>query len=122
VAVRQLVPANITTVINVTAAALQELSARASEDLLYVAREGLSNAVRHGAPTKIAVDLRQDDSETSLTIQDNGVGYDPAQVRPGLGTTSMRNRAEWLGADLTVLGIPGMGATIRVAFPRNRNG
>jgi signal transduction histidine kinase len=119
VAVRQLVPPEITTVINVSAAALQELSSRAAQDLLYIAREGLSNAVRHGAPTKIAVDLRRNDTQTSLTIQDNGVGFDPSAVRPGLGTTSMRNRAERLGADLTILGIPGMGSTIRVTFRRN---
>jgi signal transduction histidine kinase len=120
-AVRQLVPPHIATVLNVTAAALQELSSRAAEDLLYVAREGISNAVRHGAPTKIAVDLRQTASETTLAIQDNGIGFDAEQVRAGLGTTSMRNRAERLGADLAVVAIPGMGTTVRLRIPRTRN-
>lgn len=116
--VRQLVPPGIDTVVNITAAALQELTARDSEDLLYIAREGLSNAVRHGGPSKIAVDLRQTIGETSLTVQDNGVGFDQANARVGLGTITMRTRAERLGGSLTVLGIPGMGTTIRVAIPR----
>lgn len=116
--VRQLVPAGIDTVVNITAAALQELTSRDSEDLLYIAREALSNAVRHGAPTKVAIDLRQTPDETWLTVQDNGVGFDTANARQGLGTVTMRTRAERLGGALTVLGIPGMGTTVRVTIPR----
>ena len=116
--IRQLVPPGTGTVVNITAAALQELSARESEDLLYIAREALSNAVRHGAASKIALDLRQSADETALTIQDNGVGFDQFNVRVGLGTVTMRTRSERLGAELSILGIPGMGTTVRVAIPR----
>lgn len=115
---RQLVPAGVDTVTNISASALQDMSPRDTEDLLYIAREAISNAVRHGAPTKIAVDVRQSESETSLTVQDNGVGFDANQARQGLGSITMRTRAERLGANLTVLSIPGMGTTIRVQIPR----
>ncbi len=117
--IRQLVPAGIDTVVNITAAALQEISSREAEDLLYVAREALSNAIRHGRASKIAVDLRQTPDETALTVQDNGVGFDQANARTGLGTITMRTRAERLGATITVLGIPGMGTTVRVSIPRS---
>lgn len=116
--IRQMVPPKIATVVNIAAAALQELTARESEDLLYIAREALSNAVRHGAPTKIAVDLRQTDDATVLTIQDNGTGFEQDSTRRGLGSVTMRTRCERLGADLTVIPIPGMGTTVRVAIPR----
>jgi signal transduction histidine kinase len=116
--VRQIVSPSIATVVNISAAALQELSTRDAEDLLYIAREALSNAVRHGAPTKIAVDLRQSEDATILTVQDNGVGFDQAVVRRGLGRITMQTRAARLGADLTLIGIPGMGATVRVSIPR----
>jgi signal transduction histidine kinase len=119
--IRQIVAPGTDTVVNITAAALQELDARESEDLLYIAREALSNAVRHGAATKIGVDLRQTQGETSLTIQDNGVGFDPEHTRTGLGSVTMRTRADRLGGTLTVLGIPGMGTTVRVAIPRSHN-
>ncbi len=116
--IRQLVPPGTDAVVNITAAALQELTARDSEDLLFIAREALSNAIRHGCPTKVAVDLRQTADATSLTVQDNGVGFDQANVRSGLGTVTMRTRAERLNAELTILGIPGMGTTVRVSLPR----
>jgi signal transduction histidine kinase len=119
--IRQIVPSSIATVVNVSAAALQELGTREAEDLLYIAREALSNAMRHGAPTKIAVDLRQSEEATVLTIQDNGIGFDQATTRRGLGRITMQTRAARLGAELMWLGIPGMGATIRVSIPRNRS-
>lgn len=116
--IRQIVPPSIASVVNISAAALQELTARESEDLLYIAREALSNSVRHGAPTKIAVDLRQTRDATVLTVQDNGVGFEEASTRRGLGTVTMRTRCERLGAELTVIPIPGMGTTVRIAIPR----
>jgi signal transduction histidine kinase len=117
-AMRQIVPDGIDTVINIAAAALQEIRTRDAEDLLYIAREALSNAVRHGHATKIAVDLRQTVSETALTIQDDGIGFNADAVRSGLGTVTMRTRAERMGANLAVISIPGMGTTVRVSFPR----
>ena len=118
--IRQIVPPSIATVVNISAAALQTFNLRETEDLLYLAREALSNAMRHGAPAKIAVDLRQTNDSTVLTIQDNGVGFDQANIRKGLGSVTMRTRADRLGADLTVIGIPGMGTTVRVAIPNTR--
>lgn len=120
-AVRQIVPDGIDTVVNISAAALQEIRAREAEDLLYIAREALSNAARHGNPTKIAVDLRQTSEETALTIQDNGSGFNSDAVKIGLGSVTMRTRAERIGASLAVIGIPGMGTTVRVSFPRRTN-
>jgi signal transduction histidine kinase len=115
---RQLAPAGVDVVTNIAAAALQEVSSRAAEDLLFIAREAMSNAIRHGRATKLAIDLRQTRDEMSLTVQDNGTGFDQATARIGLGTVTMRTRAERLGGSLTVLGIPGMGTTVRVVIPR----
>ena len=114
---RQLVPPGIDVILNITAPALNELTPRAATDLLFIAREAVSNAVRHGSPTKIAIDLRQTSGEIALTIQDNGAGYDQFNARSGLGTITMRSRAERLGAQLTSLSLPGMGTTVRVAVP-----
>jgi signal transduction histidine kinase len=116
---RQLVPDGIDVVFNLSAPALQGFSARAIEDLVSIAREAISNAIRHGQPTKIAVDLRQTDDDMALTIQDNGVGFETNTMRKGLGTVTMQTRAQRMGAQLTVLSIVGMGTTIRIAIPRD---
>ena len=116
--VRQIVPAGVDVVTNLSAPALHELRSRDVEDFVYIAREALSNAVRHGHPTKVAVDLRQTADFTVLTVQDNGVGFDTETVTTNMGTITLRTRAERLGADLTIVSVPGMGTTVRVQMPR----
>jgi signal transduction histidine kinase len=116
--IRQMIPIGVDVVTNINAPVLHELKPRDVEDLLYIAREALSNAIRHGHPSKVAIDLRQTGDATTLTVQDNGVGFDTEAVRPSMGTITLRTRAERLGAALTVLSVPGMGTTVRVAVPR----
>ena len=116
--IQQIVPAGIDVVSNINAAALHELTTRDVEDLLYIAREALSNAIRHGHPTKVAVDLRQTAESTTLTVQDNGIGFDAELVRRSMGSVTLQTRSERLGAELTILSVPGMGTTVRVAMPR----
>lgn len=115
---RDLVPPGVDVVFNISAPAMQTLSSREIEDMVSIAREAISNAVRHGLPTKLAVDLRQSESATALTVQDNGVGFDVDSVGRGLGTVTMQTRAERLGAEISLLSIPGMGTTVRVTLPR----
>jgi len=119
--IRQIVPSGVDVVTNLHAPSLHEIGARDVEDLVYIAREALSNAVRHGRPTKVAVDLRQTADHTILTVQDNGVGFDAEFVQPSMGTITLRTRAERLGADLAVMSVPGMGTTVRVSVPRPRS-
>lgn len=116
---RDLVPQGVDVVFNISAPALQELSAREIEDLLSIAREAISNAIRHGQPTKIAVDLRQSEFDTALTVQDNGAGFDLNVVGRGLGTVTMQTRAQRMGAQLSVVSVPGMGTTVRATLPRS---
>jgi two-component system vancomycin resistance sensor histidine kinase VraS len=113
------VPSGVNVVFNISAPAMQELSSREVEDLISIAREAISNAIRHGQPTKVAVDLRQSEAFTALTVQDNGSGYDVNLVGRGLGTITMQTRAERLGATLSVLSVPGMGTTVQTTLPRS---
>jgi signal transduction histidine kinase len=115
---RELVPQGVDIVFNISAPALQELASREMEDLISIAREAVSNAVRHGQPTKIAVDLRQSEFDTALTVQDNGVGFDVNAVGRGLGTVTMHTRAQRLSAEIVILSVPGMGSTVRTTLPR----
>jgi signal transduction histidine kinase len=50
-----------------------------------------------------------------LEVKDDGIGFDAANVRPtSLGMRIMRERAEAVGANLTISSTPGMGTTVTV--------
>ncbi|MGY1828586.1 sensor histidine kinase [Blastococcus sp. SYSU DS0541] len=87
-----------------------------AEALLRITAEAVRNAVRHGAAQR--VELRMTSDPTCLAIIDDGRGFDPSTARPGgFGLTSMRQRAEALGAALRIDSAPGEGTTVRVSWP-----
>lgn len=86
--------------------------------LVFIAREALSNALRHGQARHIAVRLDTADNEPAFTIEDDGIGFDTTQAaNRGHGLDNMTRRAEEIGAALTLESIPGRGTRLRVELP-----
>ena len=74
-----------------------------SLDITRVVQEGVTNALRHSDASEIAVALESSGAGLTLTISDNGRGFDPACVRDeGLGLRSMASRAARLGGSLDI--------------------
>jgi len=92
-------------------------------DLLFIAREALSNVARHSGATRTAMVLAEDEGRLVLCIEDNGRGFDPAQV-PGpdafgrhQGLSNMRDRAIGLGGVFAIERPDGPGTRIIVRVP-----
>jgi hypothetical protein len=90
-----------------------------AEALYRVAQEALYNVARHARATRVDVDLRCIPEHVSLTIEDNGVGFDTNAAHDGLGLDSMAGRILEVGGALTVESQPSIGTTIvaEVALP-----
>lgn len=74
-----------------------------STHLYCIGQEAVHNAVRHGAPSKIAVRLLAARDHIRFTVEDNGRGLPPDwDRRPGLGISTMRYRAAVLGGMLVI--------------------
>jgi signal transduction histidine kinase len=98
--------------------AAARLTPEQSLEVLQIAREAVSNALRHGAATMITLRMHQGDREVCLLVQDNGTGFDPA--RPGAGghgVSNMKARADRLGAALKITSQPGSGTRILATLP-----
>jgi anti-sigma regulatory factor (Ser/Thr protein kinase) len=90
-------------------------------DLLRIAQEAISNAVRHAKPTVVSVGLRWDAPNLVLGVTDNGSGMvNPESAgTEGFGISNMRARAEKLGARLEVRTPAGCGNSIVVHLSMN---
>jgi len=91
--------------------------------LFRIVQEGLRNVIRHSRASRVEVRLRGDSDEISLTLLDNGAGFDLTKNRAsnGIGIHSMRERARMLGGTFEVLSRPMQGTQITVTVPSGRS-
>ena len=73
------------------------------EGIYRIAREGLSNALRHGHPTRIDINVRSATKDTvEVEIIDDGGGMKSSNGAVGFGVTGMQERAALLGGTISV--------------------
>ncbi len=102
-----------------------------TEIALYrIVQEALTNVVKHAEAKKVSVLLEVRDSSVVAIVEDDGKGFDIQQdsgltsvnVRSQLGLYGMHERAGLIGGRITIESKPGMGTTVFVEVPLQRNG
>lgn len=82
-------------------------------------QEGLNNIAKHARASQVMMKLRYKVGSAELTIQDDGRGFDPAKVPPGhYGLNIMQERAEAIGALLSVSSQVGQGTEIKTSWTK----
>ena len=94
------------------------LTPRSEVQLLRVVQEALANTRKHSGARKVAIRMECDGPRATVTIEDDGKGFDPARVTGsmdgGFGLASMRERVELIGGTIDVHTAPGKGTRIVV--------
>jgi signal transduction histidine kinase len=94
------------------------LQPEAQEQIKLIAREAIGNALRHSGATLIEVEVEYSVRRLRLIVRDNGCGIDPNAVRAARethwGLLGMRERAERIGAKLTVWSKAGAGTEVEI--------
>jgi signal transduction histidine kinase len=93
------------------------VNSEVEEHLYRIVLEALNNTVKHAHATEARVQLVAADGRLTVTISDDSIGFDLAQPHPGhLGLSTMRERADVLGAELTVSAAGEEGTTVTVTL------
>jgi signal transduction histidine kinase len=96
---------------------------RIESAVFSIVQEAVNNALKHAQAGSIWVRLAQRDSTLVVEIEDDGVGFDIATVvaayesRESFGLLSMRERAEIVGGELTMVSAVGQGTTVMLRVP-----
>jgi signal transduction histidine kinase len=88
--------------------------------VLRIVQESVQNSLKHSGCQNIRLELRNEPNSTTLSITDDGRGFDPnspAISQNGIGLGNMRRRAAAIGALLTLNAAVGKGATIHLSLP-----
>ena len=85
-------------------------------------QEALTNVARHAQAERIDVRLEMKNHELALIIRDDGIGFDPHEVRSGaragmtIGLSGMEERVRLVGGQIVIQSAPGLGTEVRATF------
>ena len=91
-----------------------ELDKSVSVALYRIEQELLNNIIKHADATEIQVQLVKDEIQISLTVEDNGKGFDVQQVKQGAGLSSIKTRVDALGGRLDIQSGAGNGTSVLI--------
>ena len=80
--------------------------------LLRCAQEALANVRKHSGARAAAITLTMTGGRPTMTVQDDGVGFDPSLPSTGFGLAGMRDRLALVGGSIAVAGHPGTTLTV----------
>ena len=78
------------------------LDRRGEEAVYRIVQESMSNAVRHGHPRAVRIELVQDKDQAVLSVEDDGVGFSEGTGEDGMGLKGMAERVRALSGQFRV--------------------
>lgn len=95
--------------------------------IFSIVQEAISNALKHASPKNIWVTMRQEGRAATISIQDDGTGFDTTNIEEeypklgSMGLLNIRERAEMAGGKLTIASQPGKGTVVTLVVALENN-
>jgi signal transduction histidine kinase len=86
-------------------------------EAFLITREAIRNALTHGYPQTLLIDIMLAPHELHAWVEDDGCGFLVGEASARIGLSSMRERAALLGGRLTVASTPGQGTQLELLIP-----
>lgn len=86
-------------------------------ELLRIAQEAVTNALKHAKCGFIEIDVRISGAMIQLTVRDDGIGIGHTETRDGIGMRTMRYRAGRIGGTLHMLRAKDVGTSVTISVP-----
>ena len=96
---------------------LYELEPEAATQICRIVQEALANVLRHSGASKVVVTLEHKPTGLSMSVEDDGKGFDSANTPGGFGIEHIASRAEELGGKAEVISSEGAGTRVLVELP-----
>ncbi len=84
-------------------------------NILLMYKEVLHNIQKHARATQVRILINEDPDCLTITIEDNGIGFDTAIPSSGNGLSNLKSRASSMGATLEIVSAPERGTRVKIA-------
>ena len=89
------------------------------ESTLYrLVQEALTNAVKHAGAERVWIEIAEADDDVTVSVSDDGGGFDPQRTEGGFGLVGMRERVELVAGQVLVDSAHGKGTVVRAQLAR----
>lgn len=85
-------------------------------NIYRIVQEQLSNILKHASAKEALITIVQKNNSVTLTISDNGVGFDPLKKRKGIGVDNIKSRATSYSGKAEFVSQPGKGCVLTAKF------
>jgi len=88
------------------------------ESTMYrLVQEAINNVVKHAHAERLEIAVVEADGTVTLTVRDDGTGFDTSRTGGGFGLVGMQERVELVGGRLTITSAPGEGTVVSAELP-----
>ncbi|NNE90455.1 MAG: hypothetical protein HKN23_02310, partial [Verrucomicrobiales bacterium] len=96
----------------------QIVSLRFRRHCFFGFKEMLNNIRKHAGATEVGIEVKIDDGQFQICVEDNGKGFNPEERRPGgRGISNIGDRAERLGGTCEIVSQPDRGTVVSFQVP-----
>ncbi|MEQ8910133.1 MAG: sensor histidine kinase [Vicingaceae bacterium] len=80
-------------------------------------QEAINNSISHAQANNLIISLQQSQKQIELTVEDDGIGFNPKEAKSGNGLLNLQKRATAIGADFKVESKINQGTRLRIKVP-----
>lgn len=81
---------------------LEALPHNIEDELFNIAQEALNNSLRHAMAESVVVHIEEDQGTVTLSVEDDGIGFDASERYSGMGLRNMQERADSISGELSI--------------------
>ncbi len=97
--------------------ALKDLPTSLTLHLYRIVQELLYNCIKHAQAKEVLVQLIRNEEDLEIMVEDDGKGYDPSDVKKGMGTENVSARVNFLKGEISIHSEEGVGTTTTITIP-----
>lgn len=97
--------------------ALHDLPTSIILHIYRIVQELLYNCIKHAHAKEILIQLIRNEEDLEIMVEDDGKGYEPAEVKKGMGTENVSARVNFLKGEISVYSVIGTGTTSTITIP-----
>ena len=98
-----------------------DLSGEIKINLYRIVQEGLQNCVKYSHAKLIKLNFGANDSELTISLEDDGVGFNTRKAKKGIGHKNINSRLEKIGGSWDIQSAPGKGTKLNIRVPYLRS-